>query len=283
MNGLVDLHSHSDQSDGSLTPEQLVDHAVAAGVSVLALTDHDTTAGHARFRAHARACGLVPVCGVEVSCTWDVKGGQCHLLGLGVAAGHPALEAALTEIRGGRDRRNARMVEKLNALGYPVTLAEIEAVAGGEVVARPHFARVLVERGLVESYQAVFDTLLARGAPAYVDRFRLSPADAAELVVAAGGRPVIAHPAFLGLAGADLAAFLRGLLPHGLWGLETWYTGFSNAQITEFKALADELGLVATMGSDFHGAPKPGVIIGHRAPGVPLPGPCPPDLLADAV
>lgn len=282
MTGLVDLHSHSDQSDGSLSPEALVDHAVEAGLAVLALTDHDTTAGHARFRARARQRGLVPVCGVEVSCTWDHPGGQCHLLGLGVRDDHPELEDALVQIRGGRNLRNQRIVDKLNDLGYPVTLAEVEAEAGGDVVARPHFARVLVDRGLVPSYQEVFDTLLAKGGPAYLDRFRLTPEAAVELVVAAGGKPVIAHPRYLGLDPDSLRAFLEGLLPHGLWGLETWYTSFTDQEVATYRALADELGLVPTMGSDFHGSPKPSVVLGHRAPGVPLPGPCPAALLADA-
>jgi len=275
---LVDLHSHSDQSDGSLTPEELVDHAVESGLGVLALTDHDTTSGHARFKARAAERGLTPVCGVEVSCTWDP--GVCHLLGLGVEHEHPALEPALREIRGGRARRNERIVEKLNDLGYDVTMDEIIAEAGGgDVVARPHFAAVLVGKGLVPEYQMVFDQLLAKGGPAYVDRFRLDPEEAVELVVKAGGKPVIAHPTSLMLESAELERRLRRLKEHGLWGLEAWYTGFTDEQVAEFRALAASLDLVTTMGSDFHGTPKPHVIMGHRAPGVPLPGPVPAELL----
>lgn len=278
MSELVDLHSHSDCSDGSKTPEDLVDHAVQQGLSVLALTDHDTTSGHARFRARANERGLVPVCGVEVSCTWDE--GVCHLLGLGVAHEHPALEPALREIRGGRARRNERIVERLNDLGYAITMDEVLAEAGDpEVVARPHFAAVLVNKGLVANYQMVFDTLLAKGSAAYVDRFRLDPEEAVELVLQAGGKPVIAHPTSLLLSHDDLAARLRQLKDHGLWGLEAWYTGFTDEQVAQFRELAAQLGLVCTMGSDYHGTPKPHVIMGHRAPGVPLPGPVPAELL----
>lgn len=274
---LVDLHSHSDQSDGSLTPEDLVDHAVAAGVGILALTDHDTTAGHRRFRARAAVAGLVPIGGVEVSCAWDH--GNCHLLGLGVRDDHAPLEEALLEIRDGRNRRNARIVAKLNELGYPVTLAEIEATAGGDVIARPHMARLLEARGLVATYQEAFDRLLAKGGPAYVDRFRLEPEAAVALVTEAGGKAVLAHPPQLRLDDVGLRDLAARLQPHGLWGLEVWFTGASERQIEAYRRLADDLGLVATMGSDFHGTAKPHVAIGHYAPGKPLPGPCPADLL----
>lgn len=277
MTGLVDLHSHSDQSDGSLTPEQLVDHAVDTGIAVLALTDHDTTAGHKRFNDRARERGLVPVCGVEVSCTWNP--GHCHLLGLGVRDDSPALESALVEIRGGRDRRNQKIVDRLCSLGYTVTLDEIASKAGGDVVGRPHMATVLFEKGLVPTYQVAFDQLLGKGGAAYVDRFRLDPEQAVELVVKAGGKPVLAHPTFLRLDDTGLTAFARRLIPHGLWGLEASYTGYDDPRVATLQELADDLGLVSTMGSDFHGDPKPYAIMGHRAPGVPLPGPCPAELL----
>lgn len=280
MNGLVDLHSHSNQSDGSLTPEELVDLAVESGLSVLALTDHDTTAGHARFRARAQERGLTPVCGVEVSCAWDhVPGGHCHLLGLGVRDDHPGLEEALRRILSGRNVRNQIIVEKLNRLGYPITLAEVEARAGGEVVARPHFAHVLADHGLVASYQEAFDNLLGKGGPAYEDRFRMSPTDAVKLVVEAGGKPVIAHPKYLKLDTDKLRTFLVEQRGHGLWGLEVWYPTFTTQEIATYEALARELGLAPTMGSDFHGKSKPTIQLGHLAPGVPLPGPCPAGLL----
>ena len=274
----VDLHSHSDQSDGSLTPADLVDHALAAGLEVLALTDHDTTAGHDRFRARAQMVGLIPVCGVEVSCTWPHQG-QCHLLGLGVRNDHAPLESALLEIRGGRDHRNERIIARLDELGYRITLAEVTARAGGDVVARPHFAQVLHDRGLVSSYQQAFDDLLASGKPAYVDRFRLDPEEAVELVTSAGGRAVLAHPPQLRLAPEGLADLARRLLPHGLWGLEVYFTGVTDAQIACYQKLAADLGLTVCMGSDFHGDAKPHVAIGHYRPGCPLPGPCPAELL----
>lgn len=274
---LVDLHCHSDQSDGSFTPEQLVDHAAANGVGILALTDHDTTAGHRRFRARAAAVGLKAICGVEVSCTWE--NGNCHLLGLGVRDDHGPLEEALLEIRDGRNRRNAKIIAKLNELGYRLTLAEVEATAGGEVVARPHMARLLANRGLVASYQDAFTKLLAKGGPAYVDRFRLDPPAAVRLVTAAGGKPVLAHPTQLKLDDAALRQLATELMPHGLWGLEVWFTGVSERQIGTLVRLAADLGLVPSMGSDFHGTAKPQVQIGHYAPGKPLPGPCPAGLL----
>ncbi len=277
---LVDLHTHSDQSDGSLTPEQLVDHAVAEGVGVLALTDHDTTAGHRRFLARAAAVGLTAICGVEVSCTWEV--GNCHLLGLGVRDDDGPLEDALREIRGGRDLRNEKIIARLNALGFPLTLNEVEATAGGDVVARPHIARLLAARGLVPSYQHAFDRLLAKGGPAYVDRFRLEPEAAVERIAAAGGRAVLAHPTQLKLDDARLRDLATRLRRHGLWGLEVWFTGASASEAAAYGRLAVDLDLVPCMGSDFHGVAKPQVRIGHWGPGRPLPGPCPAALLPAA-
>ena len=275
---LVDLHSHSNQSDGSFTPEELVDHAVLSGVGVLALTDHDTTAGHARFRAHAEKTGLTPICGVEVSCTWTE--GNCHLVGLNVPDGHPALEEALVEIRGGRDLRNRKIIARLNELGYDITLDEVAAQAGGDVVARPHMARALAAKGLVMNYQSAFNDLLAKGRPAYVDRFRLDPEDATALVTAAGGKPVLAHPTQLHLGYEGVRSLAARLIPHGLWGIEVYFTGATDARIAAYGRIADELGLVHSQGSDFHGTAKPQVMIGHYGPGKPLPGACPPELLA---
>jgi 3',5'-nucleoside bisphosphate phosphatase len=274
---LIDLHTHSDQSDGSFTPEELVDHARKNNVGVLALTDHDTTVGHGRFRARAEAVGLKPICGVEVSCTWE--DGNCHLLGLGVRDDHGPLEETLVEIREGRNRRNERIIAKLHELGYRISLAEVRAAAGGEVVARPHIARLLAEKGLVSSYQEAFNKLLAKGGPAYVDRFRLEPEAAVELVTEAGGRAVLAHPSQLKLADTALRELAERLIPYGLWGMEVWFTGAGNRQVDSYGRLAADLGLAPCMGSDFHGVAKPHVKIGHYAPGKPLPGPCPAELL----
>lgn len=275
---LVDLHSHSTESDGSLTPEELADLAATSGVGVLALTDHDTTAGHRRFRARARQVGVAPVCGVEVSCDWP--DGNCHLLGLGVRDDHPPLEDALLHIRDGRGIRNRQIVAKLNALGYPIGLDEVNARAGGDVVARPHFAQVLVERGHVAHVQEAFDQLLARGAAAYVDRFRLEPEQAVTLITEAGGRAVIAHPPQLKRDLAGLEDLVRRLKPHGLWGIEAYFSGVADEQVAQYLEVAARHGLAVTGGSDFHGAVKPHVRLGHYRAGTPLPGPCPPELLS---
>lgn len=275
---LVDLHTHSDQSDGTRTPEELVDHARESGVGILALTDHDTTAGHRRFRARAEAVGIVPVCGVEISCTWE--SGTCHLLGLGVRDDHAQLEQVLARVRGGRDARNREIIAALNELGHPLTMDEVAALAGGDVVARPHFAAALMRRGIVTNRQDAFDQLLARGRPAYRERYRPEPENAVALVTAAGGRAVLAHPVQLRADEALLKDVIERLLPHGLWGIEVYFTGVTDQQIATYRALAGRFGLAITMGSDYHGDNKPQVAIGHYGAGKALPGPCPPELLS---
>lgn len=269
---MIDLHTHSSESDGSLTPEQVVDHAADKGIKLVALCDHDTTAGGARFKAYGRERGIQAVAGVEVSATWTK--GNCHILGLGVRDDDEPLEEVLQKIRDSRDKRNELIVGKLNQLGIDIALQEVEALAGGEVVARPHMARVMVAKGAVGSVQEAFDNYLAKGAPAYVDRFRLDPDRAVALLKGAGGKVVLAHPSQLRLEPEGVDALVAQLKPHGLEGVEVYTPYTTEEQLPQYLAIARKYGMAVTGGSDFHGESKPDHFMGYYRGETPIPEEC---------
>lgn len=258
---MIDLHVHSTFSDGTCTPEELVELGASAGLSAMALTDHDTTEGVPRFLAAAQARGMRAVSGVELSV--DVPGVIVHVLAYGCDPDNAPLCAALARIRESRHRRNVEIIAKLVRLGCCITWKDVMDFAGDEgVVARPHFAQALVKRGYARGKQDAFRRYLAKGAPAYADRFRLAPEDALLLVADAGGVSALAHPALCNLAPADLRALVARLAACGLGGLEVYYTGHRQEQVNALLQLADGYGLIPTGGSDFHGAIAPDVKLG---------------------
>jgi 3',5'-nucleoside bisphosphate phosphatase len=255
---LIDLHTHSSVSDGTETPAQLVATARAAGLDVVALTDHDTTDGWAEAAAH-RPRGLTVVPGMELSCRWflaDEKPISVHLLAYLFDPEHPGLSAERARLREERLGRGERIVEALAADGYPVEWAQILAASAGGVVGRPHVARALVAAGVVESVDSAFASLLHHRSPYYVAKADTDVLDGIALVRAAGGVPVFAH----GLAtkrgrvvGDDAIA---AMAEAGLLGLEVDHPDHAPDERAHLRGLAAELGLIITGSSDYHGSNK---------------------------
>ena len=258
----ADLHTHTTASDGTFTPAELVRAAANCGLSVVAVTDHDTVAGLAEAAREAAAAGIGFVPGVELS----VEGspGKCHLLGLGIDPQNAVLRQTLAEVSGRRQSRNARMTENLQALGVPLTLAEVTAAAPPDAnVGRPHFAQALVDKGIVADLSEAFDRFLGDNAPAYVPSASLAPGEAIALIHAAGGLAFLAHPGLVRLAPGETARErLAALKVLGLDGIEVFYPKHTVPQIDRFQSLARDLGLLVTGGSDVHGANKPDVPLG---------------------
>lgn len=252
--GGIDLHTHSTASDGLLAPAQLVALAVERGLRILALTDHDTIAGLSEAAAAAAAAGLRFIPGVELST--HVERGEVHVLGYFIDPTDPALLTALARFRDAREGRAATMVERLTAAGAPIRLERVLALAGGSI-GRPHVARALVEAGHATSINEAFERWLVRGRPGYVERFRLTPADAVRLIRAACGVPVLAHPH----SADDLDSLLPKLVAAGLAGIECYYGDYDDARKADYLALAAHHDLVATGGTDFHGTG-----VAHRRP-----------------
>ncbi len=242
----ADLHAHSTASDGVLRPAELVRAAQAAGLTALALTDHDSMEGVPEAAAEAGRVGLRLVPGVELST--DATGREVHILGYFCRGDQPPLADLLAAMRAARRERLERMVEQLRAAGVPVRLERVQELAGGGAPGRAHVARALVEAGWAGSVEEAFERFLLRGRPGYVPRKKLHPVEAVRAVVAAGGVAVLAHP---GLIGDD--GVLGELLAAGLGGIEVHYPAHTAEQVARYARLAEELGLVATGGSDFHG------------------------------
>ena len=246
----IDLHSHSSASDGTEPPAEAMRRARLAGVDVVALTDHDTVAGHDEARRHLpRGLTLVP--GMELSC--HSGGRSLHLLTYLFDAAHPGLAAEGVKIRDDRVRRAQVMVDKLAGLGAPVTWEQVTAIAGDGVVGRPHIARALADAGVIsEPAEAFTAEWIGDGGRAYEDKYALDPAVAIALVRAAGGVSVLAHPRTTGYEVPD--EVIVRLAAAGLAGVEVWHPEQPAAERERVLALATELGLVATGGSDDHGA-----------------------------
>lgn len=269
---LIDLHAHSTASDGSLSPETLIDFAIEQGVGVLALCDHDTTAGLESFLSYGTDKNIKTIPGVELSATWDI--GNCHITGLGVRNDYEPLESVLQQTRDSRDNRNVHIIEKINSFGIAITLDEVEALAGGEVVARPHIARIMLQQGYVSSVQEAFDKYLAKGAPAYVDRYRLEPEKTVELLKEAGSLTVLAHPSQLQIPTEQIDSLAKRLKQVGLAGIEVYTPYTSDDNIEPYCAIANKHGLFITGGSDFHGESKPDHYLGYYRKEKPIPEEC---------
>ena len=254
---MIDLHTHSDRSDGSEPPERIVEMAHEVGCSAVALTDHDTFAGLPRAQVRADELGVRLVPGCEVSCV-PVAGGGVHVLVYFVEDTKSPLGLELDRLRDDRSTRNHALAERLQHLGIPVTEEMAAAHAGTvEGMGRPHFAQAMVDVGAVASLEEAFERYLGNDGLAYVAKGRLTVADVCRLARESRGVAVLAHPHTLGLEGDAMAAAVRQMAEDGLTGLEAVYGRYSSRQRTDTANLARRFGLVSTGGSDFHGATKP--------------------------
>ena len=258
---MIDLHAHSTASDGSLSPTELAEAAVRAGLTTLALTDHDCAKGLPEFLAAAKPLGLRAIPGIELSA--EVPSGQLHLVGLAFDYQDPALTARFARLLGGRSERNALILEALNQGGIALTEAEVRAFAGDELVSRVHFAQALIAKGHASDVKDAFARFLAKGAPFYRDRFRYTPAQCLEMIHAAGGVVMMAHPLSLTTDWAELDARIGELKALGLDGMECYYSTYDQETTLNLLRLARRHNLVPSVGSDFHGAPKPDIFLGR--------------------
>lgn len=255
----VDMHTHSTFSDGTFTPEALVRRAAKRHVAILSLTDHDTTSGLERFMSACKKEGIQGLTGVELSAEAPFT---LHLMGYRIDTGNMTLQKKLEDLRQNRRKRNEEMISKLVSLGVPITMEEVEAASGGEVVARPHIARVLVSRGFVQDTASAFRRYIGRDCPAYVPSKRMEPEECISAVLGAGGLPVLGHPGLMGLDEGDLFRLLERLKDDGLWGLECISGHHGAGEIYYWLKVAARFGLFSTAGSDFHGVERPGSEIG---------------------
>ena len=257
---MIDLHTHSIYSDGTNTPGELVSMAEARGLKALALTDHDTVGGVDSLLAATAASPVEGVPGIELSA--ECESGTMHVLGYFIDHHCNALLEKIDKVRIGREKRNMEILKKLNKLGYVLMWSDVEKRAGCDVVGRPHFAEALMDRGYVKSRKAAFDLLLGKGRPAYAERYRYTARECIELILAAGGIPVLAHPATIYLPDDQLKGLVKGLKACGLGGIEAYYAEHKPDNIAKFCCWAKEFDLICTGGTDYHGDNSPDLKLG---------------------
>ncbi|HEX6542959.1 MAG TPA: PHP domain-containing protein [Ktedonobacterales bacterium] len=245
----IDLHTHSTASDGLLTPTELIAQAQQAGLSLIGLTDHDSTEGLAEAQAAGQAAGITVIPGIEINTYLPQGRGEAHVLGYYLDTANPDLQAFLRFLRETREKRGERMVALLREQGYDISWERVRELAKG-AVGRPHVALALMEKGYAESISDAFDRYISPGRPAYVPRFKMVPEDAVRLLRSVRGVPVLAHPMRLYGLEDDL---LPRLMDAGLLGLECYYGPYDDATVEHLLALAEQHGLIATGGSDYHG------------------------------
>lgn len=256
----IDLHLHTTHSDGSQTPAEVVRLAHEAGVSALAITDHDITTGLPEAIAAGQELGIEIIPGIEISSRHGES--ELHVLGYFLKWEDAQLNERLMTLRESRHRRNPKIVELLQAAGIDITYDEVRAIAGSDSVGRPHIARVLMYKKVVTTAKEAFDRFLAEGKAAYVPRDLPAPVDAIRWIKEAGGLAVLAHPTWVKTTEGTLTDLARQLKEQGLDGVEVHYSTHTPRQTRTYLSLAKQLGLLVTGGSDFHGMTKPDIEVG---------------------
>ena len=257
----VDLHLHTTFSDGTLTPTEIVEVSANRGLRYISITDHDSTEGIVEgFKAARQYSDLELIPGVELST--DVPGTEIHLLGYFVDQNDIEFQNTLSVFRDSRKERAKRMVKKLSELNVKISWERVQEISNGASIGRPHIAQAMVESGYVNYPKDAFDKFLGRNAPAYVERIRLTPSDAIELLVKNGAIPIMAHPTFAipnmnkdGLS--KLTEMLVEMKEAGLAGLEVYYGLYSTEETNKLRTIAEDLELICTGGSDYHGSGNP--------------------------
>jgi hypothetical protein len=247
----MDLHIHSTFSDGMLKPSELVDMAKTDGLSAISITDHDTAAGTDEAIQRGRQQGIEVIPGIEISSWYNST--SMHILGYWIQHDDREFRNRLQELQDGRHIRNVKIIENLNRMGITATIDELTKYSEYGQTGRPHIARLLVDKGIVKSAEQAFRHYLGKGKAAYADRFKFAAHDAIAMIREAGGIAVLAHPANLDPSLRTIPTLLRNLQDIGLRGIEVFYPSHTSKAVKKLKKLADELNLLVTGGSDFHG------------------------------
>ena len=261
----VDLHVHSDKSDGSFTPSQVVDLALAKGLSAFALTDHDTTAGLKEAQAAGKEKGIEVISGIEFSTGYPIAGTaekDIHIVGLFIDENAPAFQKHLKQFVDARIVRNKKMCDRLRADGIDISYEQLMEAFPGSVITRGHYARYLFEHGYVKSQPEAFDRYLGDHTKYFVPREKITPAQAVQLILDVKGIPILAHPTLYHLGKDQLNSLVQNLKEAGLVGIEAIYSTYSAGEERQMRQLAEKYQLLISGGSDFHGKNKPNLEIG---------------------
>lgn len=255
MNKIIDLHVHSTASDGTFTPAELIVEAHKRQICAIAITDHDSIDGVSEALAAGEKYGVEVIPGVELSTEYEET--EIHVVGLFIDPENETLCGQLREFRDNRDNRNLKMIDRLREEGYAITAEELYERHPGAVLTRAHIARFLVDTKQVKDIPTVFAKLIGDGCKCYVDRMKITPMKAVELIHEAGGVAVLAHPCLYKMKKSDLEEMVEKMVRAGLDAIEAVYSCNEGSDEKDYKAMAEKYGLLISGGSDFHGSNKP--------------------------
>ena len=271
----VDFHMHTTHSDGSYTPEKLMQYCKEKNLVCVSVTDHDTMSSFEACEREAKRLEIELVPGVEISAQFEP--GTLHILGFFLDRNNPELKACFAEIQKARLNRNPQIIEKLNRLGVKISLADViqetygaREIPAGKQLGRPHFAKTLIKKGYVKTFEEAFEKYLAKGKLAYIDKRRLTSEESIRMINRAGGIASVAHPKQMKLESDKLEAEIGRLADQGLGGIEVYNSCQNPRENAVYHRIAKRFNLVETGGSDFHGANKPDVDLGFMGDGVQL-------------
>ena len=256
----IDLHVHSNVSDGTYTPKELVNYALEKHLAAFALTDHDTVAGIEEAKEAAKNKDILLIPGIEVSA--EYRGRDIHLLGYGLSYQKKEFQEKLEQFQKSREKRNEELLKKLEENGIFITMQEMKEEYGNAILTRAHFAKMMKKKGYLENYKEALQKYIGQGCPCYVPKKTITPEEATELIRLANGKIVLAHPLLYHLELRELEELVQYLKELGLEGIEAIYS--LNTQIDDYhmKEMAKKYGLFITGGSDFHGSTKPDIDLG---------------------
>jgi len=263
----IDLHIHSTASDGTLSPVEILRLAEKLDLGAISITDHDTLKGSKDLLEAAGSSDVRVLTGIEISTippALYTVAGSFHILGYGIRLNDPALNQTLETLQRARENRNPLIISRLNAMGLDITLEEVNQVFGEAQIGRPHIAQLLIKKGFVQTFDEAFDVYLGFNKPAYMDKYRMDCQKAIEMIIEAGGTPVLAHPFLLRIPdNSRLEALVATLKEMGLQGIEVYYPEHSSEDVEFYSRLALSHDLAITGGTDFHGAIKPEIQLGY--------------------
>jgi predicted metal-dependent phosphoesterase TrpH len=262
----IDLHIHSTASDGSLTPSEILHQAQKLNLAAIAITDHDSLEGSKSAIRTGIPSSIKFLTGVEISAAYPSffpGSGSFHILGYCIRLNDTVLNQTLDKLQRARKSRNPEIIKRLNKLGLPISLEEVREEAAQGQLGRPHIARAMVNKGFVQSIDEAFDTFLANGKPAYVNKYRIQCTEAIAIILGAGGIPVLAHPGLLSTTREeDIDNLIVNLKRIGIQGIEVYYPQHTHQQMNYYADLAERHDLRITGGTDFHGAIMPKIKMG---------------------
>ena len=262
---MIDLHTHSNASDGTLAPRELIEEAARRGLSALALTDHDTMEGCAEAAMAANPLGIRFIPGIEMEIAFEP--GECHLLGLGISSPTEEFIDAVRDLSERRKARNLAILDLMKENGIEAEYAEVEGFAAGKVVGRPHFASLLIERKVVRNREQAFSRYLGKGRPFFVPKASMELRRAIRMIRESGGVSILAHPLSLYVAWGRLPSVIAEWKELGLNGIEAWHPTAKVRACERLEKMGREFGMLVTAGSDFHGSNRPERKLGLTAGG----------------